>query len=221
MTCLDNVQEGQQSMRAGMEPMTAAENLFEQTMEAAVQEVGLSRAEILWQRVFLRAQHQVAAVKRMVPDNLCLEGQIPFMQKLDKWSRDRTLAERLVYKPPKHDRTAADLEGDLYKHILVALACVRADAGGKVHTEQDFLEEDLSAVLPFDVWEQVIEARKYWRKTTMIQTPGADGQTLLIFVYRCEICRDSAEDANAAVSQNTDRHTLPRSHHTHTRSRGL
>ena len=110
---------------------------------------------------------------------------------------------------------------DLYKHILVALACVRADAGGKVHTEQDFLEEDLSAVLPFDVWEQVIEARKYWRKTTMIQTPGADGQTLLIFVYRCEICRDSAEDANAAVSQNTDRHTLPRSHHTHTRSRGL
>ena len=214
-----------------MEPMSPDEKLFVQNLEKSVQELGFSRAEVLVNLVFLTLRQVVrgdfapgshlSAVKHIVPDNLRSEGLIPFTQQLEGWSRDGTLTEHIARKPPKHDRAKADLEGDLHKHIMCSEAAVWAFEGGKVHTEQDFLEKDLSDVLPPRVWDKVQQARKWWRKTTMIQNLDAVGRLCLILVYRCDIWRPSAQDTKAAVSQNTDRHMQPRSQNTDTRSRGL
>ena len=216
MTDPDNVQEGQQSMRAGMEPMTAAENLFWQNLEAGAPGIGFSRAEELAHLFFLRAKSHVAAVKVDVPNSLRWEGLIPDAQQLGEWSREGTLAKNIARKPPQHDRAEADLEQDLRKHIVVSEAVLWAFHKGKVHTEKDFLEKDLSGVLPPSVWLNVREARKWYRKTTMIRTLDAAGRMCVIFAYRCDINRASAEDTKAAVSQNTDRHTQRRSQNTDT-----
>jgi len=155
-----------------MEPMSPDEKLFVQNLEKSVQELGFSRAEVLVNLVFLTLRQVVrgdfapgshlSAVKHIVPDNLRSEGLIPFTQQLEGWSRDGTLTEHIARKPPKHDRAKADLEGDLHKHIMCSEAAVWAFEGGKVHTEQDFLEKDLSDVLPPSVWDKVQQARKWW-----------------------------------------------------------
>ncbi len=78
-------------MRAGMEPMTAAENLFWQNLEAGAPGIGFSRAEELAHLFFLRAKSHVAAVKVDVPNSLRWEGLIPDAQQLGEWSREGTL----------------------------------------------------------------------------------------------------------------------------------
>jgi hypothetical protein len=76
--------------------------------------------------------------------------------------------------------------------------CSEADAHAfheKAHTEEDFLEKDLSGVLQPIVWKLVQEARKCWRKTTTIGNFHAEGKKLcLLLVYRCDINHVSAED---------------------------
>ena len=105
-------------MRAGMEPMTAAENLFWQNLEAGAPGIGFSRAEELAHLFFLRAKSHVAAVKVDVPNSLRWEGLIPDAQQLGEWSREGTLAKNIARKPPQHDRAEADLQDDLRKHIV-------------------------------------------------------------------------------------------------------
>jgi hypothetical protein len=199
-----------------MEPMTAAENLFWQNLEAGAPGIGFSRAEELAHLFFLRAKSHVAAVKVDVPNSLRWEGLIPDAQQLGEWSREGTLAKNIARKPPQHDRAEADLEQDLRKHIVVSEAVLWAFHKGKVHTEKDFLEKDLSGVLPPSVWLNVREARKWYRKTTMIRTLDAAGRMCVIFAYRCDINRASAEDTKAAV-----RHTQSRAQNTDARSRAL
>ena len=211
MTDLDNVQEVDERKRTGMEKMSVDEELFEQILEATVQK--LSRTEFLVRRVLSRAQSQLAAdgpVKQTVPDTVRLEGLLPFTKQLEVWRLDGNLTDKLVRKSAKHDRSPGDLESDLNKHIVCSKAAAHA-FDGKVHTEEDFLEKDLCGVLQPRVWDLVLEAQKYWRKTTMIGNLYAAGKLCLILVYRCDIWRASAEDTKTAVSfSSKHRHTQPR-----------
>jgi hypothetical protein len=212
MTHLENVQEVDE--RTGMENMSVGEELFVQSLEATVQNLGLSRTEALAMRVFFRAQSQLAAdgkVKQIVPDTVRFEGLLPFTNDLEEWRLAGKLAAKIVSTPAKHDKPQADLESDLNKHIVCSGAAAHA-FDGKVRTEKDFLEKDLSGVLQPRVWKLVQEARPFWRKTTMIgELSCSGGKMCLLVVYLCDINRASAEDTKLAVSfSSKHRHTQPR-----------
>jgi hypothetical protein len=83
-----------------------------------------------------------------------------------------------------------------------------------VRTEEDFLEKDLRGLLDDRVWRLVCEARKYWRKITMIGNLHEAGLGLIL-VHRCDVWRASAADTKAAVSFSPT-HSLS---HTHTQPR--
>ncbi len=82
MTDLENVLEVDERNRTGMEKMSVSEELFVQSLEAGVQNLGLSHDEVLSRWVFSRAQSQLAAdglVEQIVPDTVRLEGLLPFI----------------------------------------------------------------------------------------------------------------------------------------------
>jgi hypothetical protein len=82
MTDLENVQEVDERNRMGMEKMSVGEELFVQSLEAGVQNLGLSIAEVLARWVFSRTPSQLAAdgpVEQIVPDTVRLEGLLPFI----------------------------------------------------------------------------------------------------------------------------------------------
>ncbi len=82
MTDLENVQEVDERNQMGMEKMSVCEELFMQSLEAGVQNLGLSSAEVLARWVFSRAQSQLAAdgpVEQIVPDTVRLEDLLPFI----------------------------------------------------------------------------------------------------------------------------------------------
>jgi hypothetical protein len=110
MTDLENVQEVDE--RTGMEKMFDGEELFVQSLEATVQNLGLFRTEYL--------------AKQIVSDTVRLEGLLPFTQKLAHRRLDSQLTQQIVRKPPKHDRAPADLESDLNKHMVCSEAAVHA-----------------------------------------------------------------------------------------------
>ena len=214
MTHLENVQEVDERNRTEMENLSVRELLLMQSLEATAQDLGLSRTEALARLFFSRAQSQLAVdgpVKQIVPDTVCLEGLLPFTDELEAWRLAGNLTAKIVSKPPKHDKPQKDLESDLYKHIVCAQAAALA-FDGKVRTEKDFLEKDLSGVLQPRVWKLVQEARPFWRKTTMIgELSRSGGKMCLLVVYRCDINRASAEDTTLAVSfSSKHRHTQPR-----------
>ncbi len=186
MTDLENVLEVDERNWTGMEKMSVGEELFVQSLEAGVQNLKLSSAEVLARWVFSRAQSQLAAdgpVEQIVPDTVRLEGLLPFiMNKLEVCHLNGNLTDQIVRKPPKHDRASADLERDLNKHIVCSEAAAHA-FHEKVHTEEDFLEKDLSGVLQPLVWKLVQEARKCWRKTTMIGNFHAAGKNCAFSWY--------------------------------------
>jgi hypothetical protein len=126
MTDLENVQEVDE--RTGMEKMFDGEELFVQSLEATVQNLGLFRTEYLAKQVFSRAQSQLAdgPDKQIVSDTVRLEGLLPFTQKLAHGRLDSQLTQQIVRKPPKHDRAPADLESDLNKHMVCSEAAVHA-----------------------------------------------------------------------------------------------
>ena len=214
MTHLENVQEVDERNRTEMENLSVRELLFMQSLEATAQDLGLSRTEALARLFISRAQSQLAVngpVKQIVQDTVCLEGLLQFTDELEAWRLAGNLTAKIVSKPAKHDKPQKDLESDLYKHIVCAQAAALA-FDGKVRTEKDFLEKDLSGVLQPRVWELVQEARPFWRKTTMIgELPRSGGKMCLLVVYRCDINRASAEDTTLAVSfSSKHRHTQPR-----------
>jgi hypothetical protein len=214
MTHLDNVQEVDERNRTEMENLSVGEQLFVQSLEAGVQSLGLSRAEALSRLFLSRAQSQLAVdgpVKQIVPDTVRLEGLLPFTDKLEAWRLAGNLTAKIVSKPAQHDKPQKELESDLNKHIVCSGAAAHA-FDGKVRTEKDFLEKDLSGVLQPRVWNMVQEARQCWRKTTTIGNFHAAGKKLcLLLVYRCDINRASAEDTKQAVSfSSKHRHTQPR-----------
>ena len=210
MTHLGNVQEVQQRTWTGMGPITAAQKLLDQILDAVVQEMGLHETEKYTQLYFLRAQNPLAAAPFVVPDTLPLHLRGKITRQLGKWGKDGILTEKLAVKVPKFDRDEKEVERELYKHLIgIPETAIKAFEAG-VLTEEAFLKDDLSKLLEDTLWEKVKEARESWRQTTMVELPSDPGQQCLLFVYRCGLVRESAEETEAAVSQNTDTHSRVR-----------
>jgi len=206
MTHLGNVQEVQQRTWTGMGPITAAQKLLDQILDAVVQEMGLHETEKYTQLYFQPAR--CGPVRRARYFAPALRGNIT--QQLGKWGKDGALTEKLADKVPKFDRDEKEVEHELYQHLIgIPETAIKAFEAG-VLTEQAFLKDDLSKLLEDTLWERVKEAREIWRQTTMVELPSDPGQQCLLFVYRCGLVRKSAEETEAAVSQNTDTHSRVR-----------